>query len=140
MDSAALRCFAGLACVRFNYGYGMLVAKDLILIGDKQAALQVNRAVKVLGNSLDFITLRNQIYDDFPTAKRKLLFYSVKYDPYESDDTSMKLLDSLGIKIKTGFFMVDDYEIQFQGTTHSASSLSKWILENLSVHPDFQGI
>jgi hypothetical protein len=25
MDSAALRCFAGLACVRFNYGYGMLV-------------------------------------------------------------------------------------------------------------------
>ena len=25
MNSAALRCFAGLACVRFNYGYGMLV-------------------------------------------------------------------------------------------------------------------
>jgi hypothetical protein len=27
MDSAALRCFAGLACVRFNYGYGMLVTE-----------------------------------------------------------------------------------------------------------------
>jgi hypothetical protein len=112
-------------------------AKALILVGEQKAALQVNRAVKIMGDSLNITLVRNQTYADFPMTLRKLCFFDVKYCNFTSS-VGEALLTSLGIKFNRSF----GCNFEYRGKTHRVANneLRNWILNNLNQHPDLQGI
>lgn len=117
-------------------------ARFLIIIGERQAALQVNRVAKIMGESIDVKILRNRIYADFALTEEKLIFYNAKYGSI-SIENGFRLLKILGIKVTTPFFSINDYEIQYKGKLHqlyASENLTQWILDNLSNHPDLKGI
>ena len=119
-------------------------AKGLILVGERKAAMQVNRAVKVLGDSLDVKVLKDRIYTEFPLAERRLRFRDVK-NFQGNIAIGLALLKSLGLTYNrnVGFIRDDTFNIEYQGKTHHKVplyELNKWIVDNLSDHKDLRGI
>jgi hypothetical protein len=134
MEDAFLRTYFG------DNREMQVFAKGLILVREKHAAFQVNRAVKVMGRSLVANSIRRQVYAEYPKCEPKLYYFDVKYGTYSSDigERLLSLLD-IHFKISKSFLSSPKYIIDYKGEISSIpyNDLKRWIINNLSDLPDF---
>ena len=89
-------------------------ARDLILVGELQAAKSVNRAVKVMGKSLEVSALKASIYAEHPSASTRLQYFKAVHQQVRDDAYGLasaynwtcvlKLLSDFHVEVKTKFF------------------------------------
>jgi len=114
------------------------LAKSLVLQGNKKAALEVNRAVKVMGDSLDINSLKKQIYASLPMTDRRIAFYNAKHGVLPTPKCK-KLLETFGYRCEYNGIMTDSYRIEGDGEIFNsvpADDLNKWIVTHFQNHPD----
>jgi len=125
------------------------IGEDLILAGKMAAAKSVNRAVKVMGASLDIGKLYEMLKGDFNISSSKThgtpqdltkmqqLFLKAKKPGNYMDFE--ELLNELNIPFSSGWCK---YKITHQGKllTVSYKDVPSWIADNLSRLPDFRGL
>ena len=114
-------------------------ARDLILVGELQAAKSVNRAVKVMGKSLELTALNTSIYSEHPSACARMLYFNAIHlldndYSWDSDYTQtcvMKLLSDFHVEIKIKFF--GGCALKYKGQTFQCanSEMRPWIVEHL---------
>jgi len=135
------------------------IGEKLVLAGELKAAKSVNRAVKVMGGTLDVNNAIKSLHADYPHLKDKLkldtseilklqlLFCQIRDNKnnllvYE-DSISLceKLLKSLNIPFEVNSFW-GYFRITYQGSARRVSNrnMCRWIVNALGSHPHFRDI
>jgi curved DNA-binding protein CbpA len=127
------------------------IGERLVLAGELISAKTVNRAVKVMGKSLDAKSLINTLKTDYPNIKTvqninsqttiaQKLFLKITNNSYPAYSEIDKLLDVLNIPYEETFW--GNYIITYQGnkTTVRSDLMREWITNNLGNHPDILSI
>lgn len=116
-------------------------ARNLILAGELQAAKSVNRAVKVMGKSLEVSALKASICAEHPSVSTSLHYLEAVHPQHLGDvygwDSSyswtyvLKLLSDLHVEIKTKFFGGCKLKYKGQAFQCHHSEIRRWIVEHL---------
>ncbi len=115
-------------------------AKSLALHGNKKAALEVNHAVRVLGNSLDLKSLKKKILLTIRLTPKQRYYLAAKQGTLPEDQCT-KLLKLLGYRYEYNGIQADTYCIQGKDNVYHSSpavDLDKWIVKHFQNYPEFQ--
>ncbi len=104
-------------------------ARRLILCGEMLAAKDVNKAVRVMGLSLDQFALRRRIYESHPQACKKLNFFLAIH--HENPEQQIHFLKLVGVSAEGPLFFTRRLKLSFGGRdlTIRENQLRDWILE-----------
>lgn len=122
----------------FGVDYAIpMIAMWLLLCGELEAAKSVNKAVKVMGRSLNYGTLKKGIEADFPQFRRKRLFFEAVHD--SGGECGIFFLNSIGISTSgpSLFRQLIKFNHCGQEISIERSRLPSWIALHFGNEEDF---
>jgi curved DNA-binding protein CbpA len=124
--------------------------RDLLLCGEIQAAKVVNKAVKVMGKSLSYRQIKENILNEYPQIVRKLLFLNIfkSYNNYHDivSKEALQFLQMCGVKVKAPSifgFGGWGYRITYSGNEHTVVNpidFDNWVINKFGDTEEFREV
>jgi curved DNA-binding protein CbpA len=121
------------------------LARRLLLARETQAAKALNRAIRVMGDSLDLDPVRTQLLADFPLAKAKLSYLNLAYWidlSTLSTNEIIKVLRELGVTGEAADWLGIKWKLTYGGSSHivDTNDLCDWALRTLQSTDKFRDV
>ncbi len=116
-------------------------ASRLLLCNEVKAAKALNRAVKVMGKSLEAANIYSVIDKEFPQVPRKILFFRCFHLHDPQFEAFTKLMSNLGSQVKINFFF-SKFTFSYKGENFvlREGEIHKWVLEHLAKEAQFSDV